>query len=92
MRQELYSWYYYSSSCFSSLHTSAFGRLGPGAAGSALCTCIANKYIWRQALVRHLDAVESGVSSDVLVIKYHPKLWDWSEITVHSYERRERMR
>lgn len=72
---------------FTTFHTSTFGYLGPFAVSFAFSSCFANKYIRRQTSVRHCDAIISWVSSDLPVINYHPKLWDWSETTGHSYER-----
>lgn len=75
---------------FISFHTSAFRCIGPSATGSALCSFITNKHVWRQALESPSDTIISGVRFDLLVKNYHPKLWDWSETTGNGYKRRER--
>lgn len=73
---------------FSSHPTSAFRHLGPFPIASALCCCITKQHIGRQALVRALGAVRSGVPCDLFVINDFPKLWDWSQTTLQSFSRR----
>lgn len=76
---------------FTSSRTSTFRCLGPGATGRALCRCITEKCVWRQAFVSPRDAVISGVPSDPGVVNNHPKLWDRRKTTGHSCDRRDTM-
>lgn len=75
----------------SRLLTSAFRHLSPAPIASALCPCITEQHIWRKALVGTLGAIISGVPSELCVINDCPKLWDWSETTLHSFSRRHSM-